>query len=72
MVDDNRKLASRIDGSIQSANKEMFMLRQELDDTNRRLLMIRETNFINGRVKRSPTSPPHDSKCLLYFETIYF
>ncbi|XP_064642086.1 uncharacterized protein LOC135496603 isoform X2 [Lineus longissimus] len=37
MVDDNRQLATRIDGSILTANQEMQELRQELQDTNKRL-----------------------------------
>ncbi|XP_039250184.2 kazrin-like isoform X3 [Styela clava] len=37
MVDDNRRLASHIDGTIQSANQEVNTLRIELDMTNKKL-----------------------------------
>lgn len=40
MVEDNKQLAIRIDGSIQSANQEVKALRAELADTNRRLSEI--------------------------------
>lgn len=37
MVDDNKQLATRIDGDIQSAQEEVCILRAELADTNRRI-----------------------------------
>ena len=40
MVEDNKKLASRIDGSIHAANEEVKAIRDELEDTNRRLSQI--------------------------------
>nr|KAG5688894.1 hypothetical protein BaRGS_016462 [Batillaria attramentaria] len=40
MVEENKQLAVRIDGSIQSANHEVNALRAELADTNKRLSQI--------------------------------
>ncbi|XP_050412103.2 kazrin isoform X2 [Patella vulgata] len=40
MVEDNKQLAARIDGSIQAANQEVNALRAELADTNKRLSEI--------------------------------
>uniref|UniRef100_A0A674KGI9 Kazrin, periplakin interacting protein n=1 Tax=Terrapene triunguis TaxID=2587831 RepID=A0A674KGI9_9SAUR len=37
MMEDNKQLALRIDGAIQSASQEMTNLRAELTATNRRL-----------------------------------
>lgn len=37
MVEENKQLASRIDGDIQSAQEDVSVLRGELADTNRRL-----------------------------------
>ncbi|CAH1240177.1 KAZN [Branchiostoma lanceolatum] len=51
MVDDNKQLASRIDGSIQSANQEVNALRAELADTNKRLTELScrtENNHIDN------------------------
>ncbi|CAH1775040.1 unnamed protein product, partial [Owenia fusiformis] len=40
MVDENKRLASKIDGTLQVANHEVLSLRTELADTNKRLLEI--------------------------------
>ena len=40
MVEENKQLALRIDGSIQSASQEVHALRAELADTNKRLSQI--------------------------------
>ncbi|KAL3861124.1 hypothetical protein ACJMK2_007193 [Sinanodonta woodiana] len=40
MVEDNKQLAAKIDGSINLANKEVDTLRAELVDTNKRLMDI--------------------------------
>ncbi|XP_041377484.1 kazrin-like isoform X2 [Gigantopelta aegis] len=40
MVDENKQLALKIDGSIQAANQEVNVLRAELADTNKRLSQI--------------------------------
>lgn len=40
MVEENKELAVRIDGSIQSAHQEVHALRAELADTNKRLSQI--------------------------------
>ncbi|XP_021363471.1 kazrin-like isoform X2 [Mizuhopecten yessoensis] len=40
MVEDNKQLAARIDGSIHAANQEVNALRTELVDTNKRLSEI--------------------------------
>ncbi|XP_019637687.1 PREDICTED: kazrin-like isoform X4 [Branchiostoma belcheri] len=56
MVDDNKQLASRIDGSIQSANQEVNALRAELADTNKRLTELScrtENNHIDNDEWRS-------------------
>lgn len=37
MVEDNKQLAAKIDGSINAANQEVSALRAELEDTNKRL-----------------------------------
>ncbi|XP_071494307.1 kazrin-like [Diadema antillarum] len=37
MMDDNKKLAAKIDTSLQNANQEVDALREELADTNKRL-----------------------------------
>lgn len=37
MMDDNKQLAQRIDGAIQSASQEVTNLRSELSATSRRL-----------------------------------
>lgn len=42
MVEDNKKLAARIDGSINAANQEVNSLRAELLDTNKKLTEISE------------------------------
>ncbi len=44
MVDDNRRLAQKIDSSILAANYEVDVLRSELADTNRRLKQIRDSS----------------------------
>ena len=40
MVEDNKQLAAKIDGSINAANQEVSALRVELEDTNKRLTEI--------------------------------
>uniref|UniRef100_H2YB29 Uncharacterized protein n=1 Tax=Ciona savignyi TaxID=51511 RepID=H2YB29_CIOSA len=40
MVDNNRRLANHIDGTIQSANQEVNNLRVELNVTNQKLLEL--------------------------------
>ena len=42
MVEDNKRLASRIDRSIVVANEEVKALKADLADTNRRLCQIGE------------------------------
>ena len=44
MVEDNKKLAIRIDGSINAANQEVNTLRAELLDTNKKLTEISESS----------------------------
>lgn len=44
MVEDNKKLAARIDGSINAANQEVNTLRAELLDTNKKLTEISESS----------------------------
>ncbi|XP_069995612.1 uncharacterized protein, partial [Penaeus vannamei] len=44
MVEDNKQLASRIDGDLQTAHQEVNLLRQELADTNRRITQLQAHN----------------------------
>ncbi|XP_060597921.1 kazrin-like [Ruditapes philippinarum] len=51
MVEDNKQLATKIDGSISAANQEVSALRAELEDTNKRLSELSEnqsTKIENG------------------------
>lgn len=50
MVEDNKQLAAKIDGSINAANQEVSALRAELEDTNKRLseLSDSEVGKMNG------------------------
>lgn len=43
MMDDNKQLAQRIDGAIQSASQEVTNLRSELSATSRRLAELGAT-----------------------------
>ncbi|XP_077998037.1 kazrin-like isoform X2 [Glandiceps talaboti] len=40
MVEENKQLANKIDGSIQTANEDMSVLRAELEDTNKRISQL--------------------------------
>ena len=44
MMEDNRQLAQRIDGAIQSASQEVTNLRSELSATSRRLAELGATS----------------------------
>lgn len=57
MVEDNKQLAARIDGSIHAANQEVNALRAELADTNKRLTQI-----------SSGSSKPNDNLLPLAFQ----
>ena len=46
MVEDNKQLAAKIDGSINAANQEVSALRAELEDTNKRLTEISSTDTV--------------------------
>lgn len=48
MVDENRTVASRIDGEIRQAHEEMAALREELADTSRRLEEHLTVNLAGG------------------------
>lgn len=48
MVDENRTVASRIDGEIRQAHEEMAALREELADTSRRLEEHLSVNLSGG------------------------
>eukprot|EP00057_Strongylocentrotus_purpuratus_P023674 XP_011678148.1 PREDICTED: kazrin isoform X1 [Strongylocentrotus purpuratus] len=52
MMDDNKKLAAKIDNSLQNANHEVDSLREELADTNKRLSHMSTDS--------SPTTPDND------------
>ncbi|WAR15658.1 KAZRN-like protein [Mya arenaria] len=45
MVEDNKQLAAKIDGSINAANQEVSALRAELEDTNKRLSELSGTEM---------------------------
>ncbi|XP_013382759.1 kazrin isoform X1 [Lingula anatina] len=54
MVEDNKHLATHIDTSIEMANQQVHMLREELLDTNRKLLEISGGRFQNqGNMENS-------------------
>ena len=60
MVEDNKQLASRIDGDLQSAHHDVNILRQELADTNKRITELQATK--EGRESSQPhTPPPHET-----------
>ncbi|XP_052284093.1 kazrin-like isoform X3 [Dreissena polymorpha] len=46
MVEDNKQLAAKIDGSINTANQEVSALRAELEDTNKRLSQMSDTELL--------------------------
>lgn len=48
MMDDNKQLAQRIDGAIQSASQEVTNLRSELSSTSRRLAELGATDSSAG------------------------
>ena len=50
MVEDNRSLAHRIDGSIQTANEEVNALRNELLDTNKRLSQLSQMTLSTSQL----------------------
>lgn len=60
MVDENRSVATRIDGEIRQANEEMAALREELADTSRRfeehLSSTNGNNNINNNRNHSGAS----------------
>ena len=63
MVEDNKQLASRIDGDLQSAHHEVNILRQELADTNKRITELQSHK--GGRDQQhssSKSSSPKDCK----------
>ena len=52
MVEENKQLAAKIDGSINAANQEVSALRAELEDTNKRLTEISATDTCAVTVKK--------------------
>lgn len=52
MVEENKQLAAKIDGSINAANQEVSALRAELEDTNKRLTEISATDTCAITVKK--------------------
>ncbi|XP_052759830.1 kazrin-like isoform X2 [Mya arenaria] len=58
MVEDNKQLAAKIDGSINAANQEVSALRAELEDTNKRLSELSGTEM-SGK----GSSQSSDSDC---------
>ncbi|KAL4221609.1 hypothetical protein ACF0H5_019866 [Mactra antiquata] len=62
MVEDNKQLAAKIDGSICAANQEVSALRAELEDTNKRLSELSETETTkqeNGVLTDNESEPTH-------------
>lgn len=45
-MEDNKQLAAKIDGSINAANQEVSALRAELEDTNKRLSQMSDTELL--------------------------
>lgn len=61
MVEDNKQLAAKIDGSINAANQEVSALRAELEDTNKRLSELSDSEI--GKMNNGNTSDESDSQC---------
>uniref|UniRef100_A0AAV2LXK7 Kazrin n=1 Tax=Knipowitschia caucasica TaxID=637954 RepID=A0AAV2LXK7_KNICA len=55
MMDDNKQLAQRIDGAIQSASQEVTNLRSELSATSRRLAELGANDSSGGSGSGSST-----------------
>uniref|UniRef100_A0A3P8V4R8 Kazrin, periplakin interacting protein a n=1 Tax=Cynoglossus semilaevis TaxID=244447 RepID=A0A3P8V4R8_CYNSE len=62
MMDDNKQLAQRIDGAIQSASQEVTNLRSELSSTSRRLAELGATDSSAGM---RPETLQHNHNVLL-------
>lgn len=65
MVEDNKQLAAKIDGSINAANQEVSALRAELEDTNKRLSELSDSEI--GKLNNGHTSDESDSQCKFVF-----
>lgn len=61
MVDENRTVASRIDGEIRQAHEEMAALREELADTSRRLEEHLTVNMAGGGAAAAKSSTSESS-----------
>lgn len=61
MVDENRTVASRIDGEIRQAHEEMAALREELADTSRRLEEHLTVNLAGGGAAAAKNSNSESS-----------
>ena len=64
MVEDNKVLAAKIDGSISTANQEVSALRAELEDTNKRLSALSDSD-IGKKEADSPSGDDSDTSCKL-------
>ncbi|CAG7816091.1 unnamed protein product [Allacma fusca] len=54
MVEENKALAGRLDGDLQSAHRQMALLRAELSDTNKRISQL-------SSPPSTPSTPNHES-----------
>jgi len=61
MVEDNKQLAAKIDGSINAANQEVSALRAELEDTNKRLSELSDSEI--GKLNNGTNSEEEDTQC---------
>ncbi|XP_042210900.1 kazrin-like isoform X5 [Homarus americanus] len=57
MVEDNKQLASRIDGDLQTAHQEVNLLRLELADTNRRITQLHQAHNHDHNHQEAHTPP---------------
>lgn len=75
-MDDNKQLAQRIDGAIQSASQEVTNLRSELSATSRRLAELGATDSAsmletlqhNHNGKRAARRESNDAVCCKHVE----
>lgn len=62
MVDENKTIASRIDGDLQSAQEDVSVLRTELADANRRMdemvVVSADSSPPEAAPSKIPPSPP--------------
>lgn len=55
MVEENKALAGKLDGDLQSAHRQMALIRAELSDTNKRISQLSSSGSSNN-----PTTGPNN------------